>query len=184
MQSFASNGDGDMSPEPSDSTSPPSAMPVNSGVKQPRKRTLSSSSDFSTSLQHSGMHLQPLGLQQAPNQRTERLPSIDSFHSSQPQRQLPSPHPHTALHNFPKQQAQLAQPATPVSVSSAPDVSSYRSQHSPGGANFFWKNDMHDIGRRTSGSSVHLDPMDVPRSSSLANINDNALDWDEAAIDQ
>lgn len=167
-------GEGEHSPGPSDSMSPPPTS-ISSVQKQSRKRTLSSSSDF-----QSGVHLQPLS---GPLVRTsERLPSIDSFHpSNQHQHQQRSQHLET--------QRQLPQPGLAHGSSHAPppvalqhpsttDIpSSYKISLSPQEGQYI---------RSYPEGGIRKASVSFPFETSEARpvLDNSSFDWDEDAIDQ
>lgn len=173
-------GDGEHSPGPSDSTSPPPAQLGT--VKQGRKRTLSSSSGF-----HNALHLQPLTQQPLTPRPSERLPSIDSFHTNHqhppPSRQLPPPPqpqpPHQPSHQGPPPPPQHSN--IPSSASSEP-TSSYRTHSSPNGVNF-WKG-LSDSNRRASVSfPFDAAERQVP-SVKTAGSEHSSFDWDDELVSQ
>ncbi|KAI5852871.1 hypothetical protein DFP73DRAFT_470925 [Morchella snyderi] len=188
-------GEGDHSPGPSDSTSPPPNGPPS--ASKSRKRALSSSSDFQTSV-----HLQPLS--QPSGRSNERLPSIDSFHPTnqhqhqqraqhlqhepQPQRQLPHPQqpppppplPPPLTHpNQPQPHQSPIQP--PPSTCEMP--SGYRTI-SPTSMSQYWKGGP-DVGGRRQSVSFPFDAPDMQRSAASSTPVDLCgFDWDDQAIDQ
>jgi len=146
-------GDLEHSPGPSDSTSPPP------GVKPPpssRKRTLSSSSDFQTTLQ-------PLS---QPLPQPERLPSIDSFHSQHSQRSLPHPQPSGDNRR-----------TTPTE---APPQ--YHSSISPDGTRHRWNG--YPDSHRQASVSLPMHTVESQRSTNLSNSISPEFDWDEESVDQ
>ncbi|KAL7271472.1 Glucose-responsive transcription factor [Rhizina undulata] len=185
-------GEGDQSPGPSDSTSPPPAGPP-SAQKSSRKRALSSSSDF-----QAPMHLQPLA-QPNPNARgNERLPSIDSFHPAnqlqhqqraqhlqhepQPQRQLLHPQQLSGTHAHPPPPQHSPHP---VSSSSAEvPQPGYKPNQSPNGMGPYWRN-YSDVGGRRASVSFPFESPEAQRPATNPLAGDNGLiEWDEEAIDQ
>ncbi|RVD89598.1 uncharacterized protein DFL_000600 [Arthrobotrys flagrans] len=142
--------EGESSPMDSEGTSPP----PNLSLRQSRKRTLSSSSEFPL-----GMHLQPLAQSPTLQRSSERLPPIDSFHSPHhqsaptqiPQRQLPPPHippshPPSGLHS---QRGSISSASVPPPLIA-----------------------------HTSPAS------DIAMSSSMMKSSGKPFDWDEPVIDQ
>ena len=138
-------------------------------MKQGRKRTLSGSSGF-----HNALQLQPLTQQPLTPRLSERLPSIDSFHSKpQHSKQLPPP-----SHQTPNQgQA----PSHPNSATSEPP-SSYRAHSSPNGF-VFWKG-LSDGNRRVS-VSFPFDSTERPSSFTIKpRAEQGMLEWDEALVSE
>jgi len=189
-------GEGDQSPGPSDSTSPPPAGPPGS-QKQSRKRALSTSSDFQSSV-----HLQPLSQPNPTARSNERLPSIDSFHpttqhqhqqraqllhESQSQRQLPHPQqtPPTHAHKPPPPPPPPHQGSHQHPPSTAePSAPDYRSTLSPNGMGQYWKS-VPDIGGRRASVSFPFESPELGRSAAGSTPGDiSGFEWDDEIIDQ
>lgn len=180
---YGLSGEGDLSPGPSDSTSPPpGGGSAGSARKTSRKRALSSSSDFQL-----GVHLQPLSQTNATPRASERLPSIDSFHPAthqqhqqrsqllqhESQRQLP-PRP-------PPVRQQPNQQPPPGSASDNPQLGHHTSLTTDG-TRHYWQGyaDMPNLSG--GGYQYDIDPHRPPAKPSTAEIS--TFDWDEEAIDQ
>ena len=178
-------GDADLSPGPSDTTSPPPPQGGGGGgggvVKQGRKRTLSSSSDF-----RGALHLQPLTQQPLASRPNERLPSIDSFHTTThqhppPPRQLPPP-PHNAPTSHPQGPPQPPQHSSlPSSASSEPSTA-YRTHSSPNGVGY-WKGLSESSDKRASGN-FPFDSSERAASIGTSGPETSNLDWDEELVIQ
>lgn len=166
------SGDNEHSPGPSDSMSPPPVSGMS--MKQGRKRTLSSSSDF-----HNALHLQPLG-QQPLTPRPERLPSIDSFHPTNhppPPRQLPPPPQH--------QPPPPPPPQHPGSASSEPN-STYRAHSSPNGMGY-WKSRGGAGGAASAENNRRASvsfPFETDRPIGGPGGEFSQFDWNEQLVDQ
>ncbi|KAF3163463.1 Glucose-responsive transcription factor, variant 2 [Orbilia oligospora] len=166
--------EGESSPMDSEGTSPP----PNLSLRQSRKRTLSSSSEFPL-----GMHLQPLAQSPTLQRTSERLPPIDSFHSPHhqsapaqiPQRQLPPPHippshPSSGLHSQ----------RGSISSASVPPLIAHTSPTS--GLSTSWRPDSCEARRQSL--SDPLEHTDVAMSSNMMKSSGKSFDWDEPVIDQ
>ncbi|EPS41165.1 hypothetical protein H072_4959 [Dactylellina haptotyla CBS 200.50] len=168
--------EGESSPMDSEGTSPP----PNLGLRQSRKRTLSSSSDFPL-----GMHLQPLAQSPTLQRSSERLPPIDSFHSPHhqpgpqiPQRQLPPPH-------IPPSHSSSGLHSQRGSISSASVPPSLIAHTSPtSGSSSCWRPDSSEEVIRRQSLSGPLDPIDITMSSNIMKGPTKSFDWDEPTIDQ
>ncbi|KAF8243188.1 hypothetical protein K440DRAFT_647608 [Wilcoxina mikolae CBS 423.85] len=180
LHPYGITGEGEHSPGPSDSTSPP---PATGPQRQSRKRTLSSSSEF----QQSGVHLQPLSqTSSTAGRQGERLPSIDSFHPTnqhqhqqrsrllqhESQRQLP--HPQSVSHGPPR---------PPQPPQGSPDMQQQfpSSISTDGTRQNYWK------GFQDRRASVSF-PYDMDSQRPSANnpiLGDmKTFEWDEESIDQ
>jgi hypothetical protein len=174
LHQYGLSGDGDHSPNPSDSTSPP---PVGGPPRGSRKRTLSSSSEF----QQSGVHLQPLSQANPTGGRQERLPSIDSFHPiTQHQHQQRS---QLLQHESQRQLSHLVGHSRPPQPQ-GPDAPQLRDYHSSistdGTRHSFWKG---SFDRRASISFPY--DMDSQLPSTNSPISEvKTFEWDEDSIDQ
>jgi hypothetical protein len=178
------SGEGELSPGPSDSTSPPPTSIVE--PRPNRKRTLSSSSEFQRSI----VHLQPLAQNNNPPamaRQAERLPSIDSFHpSNQHQHQQRSrllqhesqrpqlPPPPTVHHSRPPPQGNTNQDIQQQFSSTTISTDGTRQPS-------YWKG-FQD--RRASVSFPYDIESQRPTNNPLGLGEIKTFEWDEESIDQ
>lgn len=174
-----------MSPGNSETTSPPPGI----GGLRTRKRTLSSSSDYRREFHQTGIHLQPLSQTRSStgeHNQINRLPPIESFHSSHPQKL-----PEIPRQQIPHMQQHQQQRSSFLNSNSETHHQRYSSVSPDHKRNSYWNHP--ETGppplRRSSADDVSQvqprapsEPAHVPEiSSPELNVH---FDWDERCIDR